>query len=426
MAQNTQRAATRRTYSSAAYQRERAELLAEGPKCTFPGCRRKATEADHFPALADHDHVPGSGCCQLRPLCKPHNAGLGAHVANRKAQARKAAARSNPRAAIHAARPAPVRGAPVSPLALEPEGDPAIGRDEPWYATPIRPGCDTYGPAVRVWGEEHLSGKRPWVMMPWQALALDRQLAHVDGNLVHDQALTSTARQNGKTVGGLQPLVGWWLTERCKIADEPQSVLTTSHKLPAASRFFHQLAPLLEIRFGARLWASYGREHLELPCGCEWTVTAATPSAGHSTTNHLVVADELWGIGSECFDDGLVPTTRAVRSSLVSCWSTAGTEGSEVMLRLREQGLRAIDTGEPGSLCLSSWEIPTGVDPMDERWWRYANPAMGKPQTGLTLATLRSESRNPKRNAFLRAALNRWVSSDRAWLEEGVWNALAA
>jgi hypothetical protein len=264
-------------------------------------------------------------------------------------------------------------------------------------------------------------------MMPWQALALDRQLVHRGGVLCHRQSLTSTSRQNGKTMGGIAPLVGWWLTERCKIVEEPQSVLTTSHKLPLASQFFHRIAPILADRFGADVKWSYGREFLVLPCGCEWRVTAATPSAGHGTTNHLVIADEVWDISSTCYDDGLMPSTRAVRSSpLISCWSTAGTEDSEVMLRLRGQGLRSIDTGRPGRLCFTSWDIPPGADPMDERWWRYANPAMGKEQSGLTLETLRAESENPKRSSFLRASLNQWVSSEKAWLDHGAWDALAA
>lgn len=310
---------------------------------------------------------------------------------------------------------------------MQSDGPSDVGRDEPWLVSPLVDGVESYGPAVAAWGAANLGGARPWAMMPWQEVALTRQLAHVDHDLVHRESLTSTARQNGKTTGGTKPLVGWWLTEMCQIRGEPQSVLTTSHKLGLASKFFHQLMPVLEARYEVRkVTMAYGREYLQLECGCEWTVTAANASAGHGTTNHLVIADELWDIGTDCYDDGLRPSQRAVRSPLLSAWSTAGTLASEVMLRLREQGLRAIDTGRPGSLCLTSWEIPPGVDPMDEQWWRYANPAMGKPQSGLTLRTLRAESESPKRTAFLRASLNRWVASDRSWLEEGFWHGLAA
>jgi phage terminase large subunit-like protein len=146
------------------------------------------------------------------------------------------------------------------------------------------------------------------------------------------------------------------------------------------------------------------------------------PTAGHGTTNDLVTVDEVWGVSAECFDDGLVPTTRARRSPLVSAWSTAGDESSDVMLRLREQGIRSIDTGVPGQVCLTEWSIPSGVDRMDRRWWRWANPSMGKPQSGLTLDVLMRESENPNRNAFLRAGLNCWVGAAGSWLAEGVWD----
>jgi len=55
------------------YQQERAALLAPGPPCALllvcDGSR--ADSADHDPPLGLHDHVPGSGCCRLRPACLP-------------------------------------------------------------------------------------------------------------------------------------------------------------------------------------------------------------------------------------------------------------------------------------------------------------------------------------------------------------------
>lgn len=60
------------TAYDAAYRRARAALLAGRPWCVL--CRRTlADSADHDPPLYLHRHVPGSGCCRLRPVCMPCN-----------------------------------------------------------------------------------------------------------------------------------------------------------------------------------------------------------------------------------------------------------------------------------------------------------------------------------------------------------------
>ena len=58
-------------------------LRSETYSC-WHGCGRRATTPDHVPALAEHRHDPGSGCCQLRPSCYPCNASAGAALGNRR------------------------------------------------------------------------------------------------------------------------------------------------------------------------------------------------------------------------------------------------------------------------------------------------------------------------------------------------------
>jgi len=256
--------------------------------------------------------------------------------------------------------------------------------------------------------------------MPWQEIALDRQLSHVDGVLCHSEALTSTARQNGKSTGGMRALIGWWLTEMCKIRGEPQNVLAVANKLEVGSRImFRPLVPIMESMYGAKVVQSFGREEMTLECGCTLVLQSDTPSCGHSLTNDLVVVEELWDISQVAYDDGMVPTTVATFSPLVSSWSTAGTQRSVVMRRLRDVGIAAMDAGEPGSVCLSSWELPRGVDPWDFRWWRYANPALGRT---ITLERLRGLAVSAKPEAFLRGHLNRWVPTDKPWLPMGAFD----
>jgi hypothetical protein len=286
----------------------------------------------------------------------------------------------------------------------------------------LPPGAESFGPAAVQWGREHLATKRaPWVPFPWQEIALGHQLAHVNGTPVTDQHLVSVARQNGKTSGLFRPLVGWWLSERCKLMGEPQVVLSTADRLDKASRFMRQMGSLLEEQYGAQVYKSYGREQVIMPCGCEWHVTAANESAGHSLSCDLVLVDEIWKVPSLAYDDGLLPTTIARPAALVASVSTAGEERSDVMLRLREAGLRAIDTGVPGEVGLVEWSVPADMEPMDQRYWGWANPALGQ---SITVDRLVQRSEGT-RSSFLRAHLNMWVPASDGWLDAGEWAACA-
>jgi len=113
----------------------------------------------------------------------------------------------------------------------------------------------------------------------------------------------------------------------------------------------------------------------------------------------------------------LLPSQIAVPSPL--CWmtSTAGDESSRAMLKLREQGLGLIDTGTQGDLYMAEWSMPS-VDPMDENYWGYANPSMGRT---ITVKGLRAAASAPDRNQFLRAHCNLWVAAASSWLPVGMW-----
>lgn len=58
------------------------------------------------------------------------------------------------------------------------------------------------------------------------------------------------------------------------------------------------------------------------------------------------------------------------------------------------------------------------VDPLDERYWGYANPSLGRT---ITLKGLRAAAAAPDRNQFLRAHCNLWVAAASSWLPVGMW-----
>jgi hypothetical protein len=352
---------SRKIYSSARWQKIRAQVLRDEPVCHW--CKRRpATEADHLIELArGGDPFERSN---LVGACKPCNSARGSAM-----QAKQNARRKQP--------------------------------------------------AVFKSGKIPTAENLGVELMEWQRIALEAQLAHIDGRLVHREALISTARQNGKTVA-LQALIGWWVCKMTELRGAPQHVVSTAHKLDRAFSVFKGLAPALE-KLGGKVSWSYGRNSVIMPSGATWTVSAATPSNAHGGTYDLVVVDEVWNIGADVIFDAYRPAMIARQSPLLSMWSTAGDESSKVMMQLREQGLRSIEDDQPTTLCFMEWSPPPGADVSNPATWRWSNPALG---TTITMEALKGASNTPDKQAFLRAHCNVWVSSSNAWLPHDLWDQL--
>jgi hypothetical protein len=280
----------------------------------------------------------------------------------------------------------------------------------------------SYGPQVVEWALEHLGVS----LMPWQCYALERQLAYdAAGEWCNRVALTSTARQNGKSVC-IAATIGWALTEWPNILGRPVKVVSTAHRLDLATSLFQEVAPMLEERFGGKPVWSFGRNEIRIK-NSRWIVKAARPSAPHGLAGvDLLVVDELWGVDSDTLDIGFLPTQRAVRNPLAVFYSTAGTEESTAMLRHREACVRAIDTGEQNGTLLLEYSPPPELDPMTPEAWRYANPALvhdGNPNGTLTTRTIEREAVAPNRAAFLRSSVNIWCQTDAGFLAPGQFEA---
>jgi len=411
--------------SNTAYLKARRELLADKPRCHW--CKkRQATEADH---LIEHDRGGTDTPDNLVPSCKPCNARRGANYKAAKGRARQAArpghqptkpsAKRKPNKTrknfLDQHQPLPPR--PSLSLSqgkvIERKGK---GHDLPRIETVITDAAGSYGPEVADWAERILGVE----LMPWQRHVLNGQLAvDAEGQFLNHVSLVSVARQNGKTVA-LKALLGWWLTQHATQVG-PQTILTTAHRLDLATALFQDLAPVIEAKFGVKAVWAYGRNSIKVG-DSRWYVKAARPSSGHGMSVDLIIADEVFGIDSETLDIGLLPTQRARPNPLCSMWSTAGTEDSIAMLRWREQGIRAIDSGEvTNSVYLAEYSPPPELDPMSEAAWEYANPALGHT---LDIRTVQAEAKGPNRAGFLRSSVNLWVQSELSWLQPGKWESL--
>ena len=288
---------------------------------------------------------------------------------------------------------------------------------QPRLETPVYGGL-SFGPDVAAVAQRELGMK----LMPWQLRALSGQLeVDDDGKFRRRRALVSVARQNGKTLA-IKSLILWALLEEPKRRGEPILIISTAHQLNLAAEIFESLGPMLEKRHKAKCRWSYGRQEAVMPDGSRWMIQAATPSRFHGYSPHFIIADEVWGISPDVLLNGALPSQRVMRSPLLSCWSTAGTESSRAMIQMREEGLRAIDEGRQTNLYFAEWSVPPGVDAVNRPdLWHLANPALGYT---LEREVLDDEVNQVDKAAFMRASLNVWITSNTSWLPPGTFDAL--
>ena len=395
---------TQRHYNSKQYKDNRAQVLADNPQCYI--CGRNANTVDH---LLEVDRGGTHDIENLAPCCTSCNSRKGQSYGELKKKTKKTDDRFFTTPTDD---PALFISLSLGELASTGDDQSALPQVSAYLPRLETTGVGdlSYGPQVVKWAKTFMNLDA----FEWQRHALFGQLAHDEnGDLLFRESLVSTARQNGKSLGGLCPLIGWWLTEMPKLRGRPQNILSVANRLDRAESIFNILAPVLVELFGGKALRTFGRKSVEMPDGSMWEIRAASPTL-HGGSYDLIVVDELFNVSEKSLSEALRPSQIARKSPLLSCWSTAGDESSTAMIHMRETAINDIEKGERSSLYFAEWSIG------DRDWrnpenWVYANPALGKT---ITIEALQAVS---KKDSFLRAHLNMFISSRGSWLEEGVW-----
>jgi len=397
------------TTNDLTYRRNRQTLLADNPPCYR--CGKPADTADHIVPVFQGG---GNELDNLRAACRKCNSTTGARD---KAKADALRIQKRDEAVNHFFDAGLKPPTPCFENILdETDGNqPELAQVKAHLPRLETVGLNqhSYGARVSAWASAHMGVD----LMTWQKHVLEGQLSHDgEGNLQFREALVSTARQQGKSVA-LQALIGWWLTEMAVIRGKPQAVLSVANKLDRAEAIFGFIAPILVDKFGGKAANALGRKSVKMPDGSTWEVRAATPNL-HGGSYDCILIDELWNISAAVVDEALRPSQIAIGNGgpLLSMWSTAGDESSACFIAFREAAISEIDNGDTGNLYFAEYSMKPGSDPRNEANWIMANPAMG--QT-VTVEALRAVS---KKDSFLRAHLNMWVSARGAWLQPGVWD----
>ncbi|CAB4149651.1 HNHc domain containing protein [uncultured Caudovirales phage] len=414
--------------------RNRLIVLEHEPVCHW--CQKaKSTEADH---LIETDRGGTDDIDNLVGSCKPCNATRGnRYLNNKRAQQQHSRAehlglqknaqktkkpKNNDNFLKNEKKMTPTPFSNISRNShdsvqdlCESAGTVGVGIEQPRLVTPTG-AFGSYSGLVGAWSEAHLGR----TLFPWQMNALDGALEHDEaGNFISSTALISTGRQNGKTTM-LSALVGFCLTELPRIWGRPVRIMSTAHELGLATEVFEDLREVFELLEESGLakvtWA-YGRHQVKMLDGSVYKVNSATGKK-HGGTWDILIVDELWAISESTYFGALKPSQIAVPSPLAFLVSTAGDESSRAFLKLREQALGVIDSGERSDLFMAEWSLPTGVSPDDPQYWGYANPALGRT---ITMKGLESAAAAPDRSQYLRAHCNLWVAAANSWINPGEW-----
>ena len=243
-----------------------------------------------------------------------------------------------------------------------------VPKDAAWprlMTVPHPSAVGSLGSEFVVWAEDR--GGRP--LRWWQKLVATRLLeVDVEGRLVWETAIWSTARQVGKSVL-LRELLLWRIHQRL-LFGEPQDVLHTGMNLQVCKEVLREAIYWAEDRPGYKVGRANGEQYIEhLESRSRWLLRARGGVYGYSVSVGAV--DEAWKVGPEVVDD-MTPTMVEREQSQLWLLSTAHRAATPLMLRRRTVALQHLEDGQ-GDL-LIEWSAPPAVELDDVKGWRQASP----------------------------------------------------
>ena len=253
----------------------------------------------------------------------------------------------------------------------------------------------------------------PLKLDEFQKWIIREALKTKDGKFAYRSFVVSMGRQNGKTT------IASALMLYFTLAHHPQpNVFAIASTLQQAniaySRFSNLVnsSPSLKKRFRP----TTETRGIKTKSGGNLQVSTSKAASlqGHSLT--AVVLDELHILKPSTYDAVVIGAGQQ-ENSLVFGITTAGSEESELLKRLYEQG----KSGTPG-LGLAVWEAPENASVSDPKALSAANPALAEGRMNLE-QTLQEVAQLPEVDA-VRYKLNRFVTAENPFLPFGKWKAL--
>ncbi len=289
---------------------------------------------------------------------------------------------------------------------------------------------------------------------PYQRLALEVAFA-LDARrvLVCFELAIILSRQNGKGEILLALELAWLFLFGEKL------IIHSAHLFETSREHFLKLQMLIQLNpdFDSRVFQmkeGRGSEEIILklynPASGRWIARPGARckfmtrkgGAGRGFTGGKLVLDEAMYLDASMMAAGL-PTMATRREAQVVYAGSAGMKHSTQLAAVRRRGYaarRGREFGDP-SLALLAWEaeravydedgkLVAGDDPADPRTWAKVNPAIGRPNFGISLEYVRKEARafggfHTVAFGTERLGIGDWPADDDLWevLDKATWDA---
>lgn len=237
-----------------------------------------------------------------------------------------------------------------------------------------RPRVSTSPAAVSSAGAEacDLAESAGLVLDDWQRHVLDVGLGErADGKWSAFEVGLIVGRQNGKgAILEARELAGLFLFGE-------QLILHSAHEFKTAQEAFRRVLGLIQNtpdldKLVSRVRTSHGEEGVELRNGARLRFVARSTGSGRGFSGDVVILDEAYNLPAQAMG-ALLPTMAARPNPQVWYTSSAGTDDSEVLARVKERGA----DGSSPRLAYFEWSADALSDLDDRSAWASANPGLG-------------------------------------------------
>jgi hypothetical protein len=206
----------------------------------------------------------------------------------------------------------------------------------------------------------------------WQQHVLQVALGErSDGKWAAFEVGLIVGRQNGKgAVLEARELAGLFLFGE-------KLILHSAHEFKTAQEAFRRVLSLVQNtpdleKLVSRVRTSHGEEGIELRSGARLRFVARSTGSGRGFSGDVVILDEAYNLPGQAMG-ALLPTMAARPNPQVWYTSSAGTDDSEVLARVKERG----GDGSSPRLAYFEWSAPSDADLDDPQAWASANPGLG-------------------------------------------------
>lgn len=206
----------------------------------------------------------------------------------------------------------------------------------------------------------------------WQRHVLDVGLGErADGKWSAFEVGLIVGRQNGKgAILEARELAGLFLFGE-------QLILHSAHEFKTAQEAFRRVLGLIQNtpdldKLVSRVRTSHGEEGVELRNGARLRFVARSTGSGRGFSGDVVILDEAYNLPAQAMG-ALLPTMAARPNPQVWYTSSAGTDDSEVLARVKERG----GDGSSPRLAYFEWSADALADLDDRSAWACANPGLG-------------------------------------------------